>query len=64
MSKELEINNIEKQLRPIQGQLCDMEWRIFKEWQRVIPDEIFEAFKKESIIKKAKKENINIDNLI
>lgn len=48
----------------IGGQLCDAEWRIFKEWQRVIPDEPFEAYKKHSLIKRAMREGINTDNVI
>lgn len=43
--------------------LCDCEWRIFKEWVRVIPDEPFYAFKYESIKKRALKEGLNISNL-
>ena len=50
-------------MNQVTGTLVDMEWRIFKEWQRVCPKEPFYAYKYESIVKRAAKEKINIDNL-
>ena len=48
-------NSISRQIMSLHTQLCDQEWRIFKEWQRVIPEEPFYAFKYESIKKRATK---------
>ena len=52
-----------KLINQVSGMMVDMEWRIFKEWQRVCPEEPFYAYKYESIVKRAAKEKINIDNL-
>ncbi len=52
-----------KELEKVHGQLTEIEWRLFKEWQRVIPNEIFYAYKYDSIIKRATKEEIKTDNI-
>lgn len=57
------LSNIKKDLEKVGGSLVDMEWRLFKEWQRVIPSEPFYAYKYSSVLKRALKENIKTDNL-
>lgn len=48
----------------VRTQLLDIEWRLFKEWQRVVPNEPFETTAYKSIRKRAAKEGINTDNII
>jgi len=57
-------NEIASNISKINPLLTDIEWRIFKEWQRVIPDEPFFAYAYNSIVKRATKEGLNVDNLI
>ena len=60
----MSLAEIHSELNKTRPFLIDMEWRIFKEWQRVIPDEPFSAYGYKSIVKRAAKEGISIDNLI
>lgn len=38
---------ISLELSAIKARLCDQEWRLFKAWQQVCPNEPFEAYNKE-----------------
>ena len=59
----MNLGELNSSIQKLNTYLTDMEWRIFKEWDSVIPDEIFYAYKYESILKRAVKEKISIKNL-